>query len=120
MGRRANGPGRDDTGGMIKAIARNVETYKTASVTMITGWHGWKAAGKYYEYQEQGTRGRGGGTLASQRGSGQLARKANKKASRVAGQKNVTGMGVPAANSLGTAIIPVREFLKRELKGLAK
>jgi hypothetical protein len=104
-GRR--GPGRDDSGAMIDAIQRNVETFKTASTTLITGWHGWGASrdGRF-EYQEKGTNGR--------REIGSKSAKAKRaKASKQKGHP-----GVPAANSLGQAIIPTRETLRRKLEAI--
>lgn len=81
-----NGPGRDDTGNMIKAIKRSVEVLKTASITVITGFHGWSTEGRGY----------------------------------ITAQEKGGANGIPAANSLGHAIVPVREFLKKELKGLKR
>lgn len=119
-GGRGNSAGRDDTGDMIKALKRNVEVGKTVSTTFITGWHGWSQEGTYYEYQERGTRGRGGASKADAKKGGAIYRSPNKVDKRRAGQKNNTNMGVPGANSLGATIIPVREFLKRELGGLKR
>ena len=103
IGGRTGGAGREDSGKMIKAIRRNVEVFKTTGTTFITGWHGWRESREaYFVYQESGTFGRGGGTTSGLR-----------RARRGGRSKN--NSGVPAANSLGAAIIPVREFLKREL-----
>lgn len=103
-GRAGGSTGRNRTGALIKAIARNVETGKEATVTVVTGWHGWREERpEYYDVQERGSLGGGGHT-----GKGAVARK-----------KLGTGKGgVPAANSLGKSIIPTREKLKRDLKGL--
>lgn len=98
--------GREVTGTMIRAIATNVETQRTAAVTSIVGWHGWRRhRTEYMEYQEQGTKGRKSGQK-----SGSVNRKVKKK------RDGVAGRGVPAANSLGASIVIVREYLKRELE----
>lgn len=105
--KHGNGPGRDDTGEMIDALASNVEVLKTADTTYINGWHGWKAdaKGTHIDFQERGTRGRGGLGRATSRAVGVVFRKANDVGKR-------SRSGVPAANSLGIAIVPVREALK--------
>jgi len=107
-----NGAGRDDSGALIKAISRNVEVFKSRSVTVVTGFHGWgtEARGsggdvRYAKFQEKGT--------LNHRSSAQKRRAKSKL-------RKVASGGVPAANSLGTAIIPVREYLKRELGKLKK
>lgn len=79
---RGGSAGRNDTGDMIAALARNVEVSKTTSTTLISGFHGWRdatAVDDYRRLQEKGT------------------------------------TTIKPANSLGQAIPPVREFLKREL-----
>lgn len=107
-----NGAGRDVTGRMIKEIIRNVEVSKTRSQTLIVGYHGWKQDREsYISYQEQGTHGRGGDREAN---SG-VNRRKNTRKKYAPGQRRATGRGVPAANSLGQAIVPVREFLKTEI-----
>jgi len=104
-----NGPGRDKTGEMIKELATNVETQKVAAVTTIVGWHGWgRDRADYFLYQEKGTKGRKSG---QQPGSLNRKVKARRKGA-------AAGRGVPAANSLGAAIIITREELKRGLAGL--
>jgi hypothetical protein len=105
------GPGREVTGEMIGAIATNVETQKVAAVTSIVGWHGWaRHRPTYYEYQEGGTKGRKSGQLGS----------ALKRKVKTRDPESAPGLGVPAANSLGAAIIVVREHLKRELGKLKR
>jgi hypothetical protein len=111
-GRR--GPGREVTGAMIDSVKTNVEIQKFNNATQIIGWHGWSDDNRggggrsrgYFEFQEKGTRGRGAGspsaTAIPLRGT-----RGRKRAG--------SGSGVPAANSLGQSIIPVREFLKAEL-----
>lgn len=121
--RPGNGPGRNKTGKMIRAIRTNVEVYKSPSTTRYTGWHGWAKDARlgYEEYQERGTRGRGqtSRTLASAGGS--VNRRKNRAYGHdFAGKKRGKGAGVPAANSLGAAIVPVREHLKRELRSLKR
>lgn len=110
--RKGKGPGRDKTGEMIHAIATNVETQKSAGKTSILGWHGWRKGGRkaYYGFQEQGTAGRASG---QQKKSLKRAVKA-----RRADTNPAVGRGIPAANSLGYAIIPVREYLRRKLQAL--
>lgn len=101
---RGGSAGRDDTGAMIKALARNVEVSKGPNETLITGWHGWREDHPYYfEVQERGSHGGGGASG----GLGSLGR----KKTRGEGKSG----GVPAANSLGAAIPLVRETLKSEL-----
>lgn len=103
------GAGRDVTGGMINAVKTNVETATSGGGNLVTGWHGWPDGdGSYYHFQERGTKGRGGYRPKS-RNIGQGYRPQTK--ARVGG-------GIKPANSLGTSIIVVREFLKAELKGL--
>lgn len=114
------GPGRNDSGAMIKRLKRNAEVARTPGITIVTGYHGWSDGGTYDDYQEHGTKGRGGGKAAEQRAAGKVYRAPNKARGRVAGQKRSSGAGIPAANSLGTAIVPVREFLKAELNGLKR
>jgi len=105
------GPGREVTGKLIGDIATNVETQKVTAVTTVVGWHGWRRyRPDYYEYQERGTRGRASGQL-----SGSLKRRVKRRRAGAA-----RGAGVPAANSLGAAIIVVREQLKRELGRLKR
>ena len=105
------GPGREVTGHLINDLATNVETQKVTAVTNIVGWHGWRRhRPDYYEYQERGTKGRRSAQL-----SGSLKRKVKKRRDNAA-----RGLGVPAANSLGAAIIVVREHLKRELGKLKR
>ena len=100
---RTGGSGREDTGELIKQIKRNVEVPKGTGDVTITGWHGWSEGRKdYFKYQESGSFGRGGGTTSGVR------RKRR-------GKKSGTNRGVPAANSLGAAIVPVREYIIREL-----
>lgn len=100
---RTGGAGREDSGTLIKQIKRNVEVFKSTSTTFITGWHGWREGREdYFKYQESGSFGSGGGTTSGVR--------RKRRGSRSKGNS-----GVPAANSLGAAIVPVREFLKREL-----
>lgn len=108
--------GRNKTGAMIRAVSTNVETRKMGKFSQITGWHGWRKDGRagYFDFQERGTKGRGGDDQAN----AGLRRNKNKPVKRAAGQKRSKGAGVPAANSLGLSIITVREFLKKELKGL--
>lgn len=105
--KHGNGPGRDDTGAMIEALIANVEIQKYEAVTFITGYHGWaeNARGTVIDFQERGTRERGGLGKATSRTVGSIYRKPNVS-------KNPSRSGIPAANSLGTAIIPVREALK--------
>lgn len=103
-----NGPGRDDTGHMIEELTFNVEVLKTADETRVTGFHGWKEGHeKYIDYQEQGTKGKGGLAKFTARTFGSVYRKSDRGRS-----PNPHGGGVPAANSLGAAIVPVREALK--------
>jgi hypothetical protein len=105
------GPGREVTGTMISEIVTNVETQKVTSVTNIVGFHGWaRHREDYIKFQEIGTKGRKSGQLYD-------AHK-RKVAKRRLGAKG--GRGVPAANSLGAAIIVVREYLKAELGKLKK
>ena len=100
---RTGGAGREDTGNLIKQISRNVEIVTSGKDSTITGWHGWKEGREdYFQYQESGSFGRGGGTTSGVR------RKRR-------GSRSKNASGVPAANSLGAAIVPVREFLIREL-----
>jgi hypothetical protein len=105
--KHGNGPGRDDTGEMIDKIAFNVEVLKTAEVTYVTGWHGWKAdaRGTHIDFQERGTRRRGGLGRHTAKTVGILYRKPNDS-------PNPSARGVPAANSLGVSIVPVREALR--------
>jgi hypothetical protein len=105
---RGGNPGRDKTGAMIGAIKRNVEMSSTIGDRTITGWHGW-AEGRddYFSFQEQGTKKSGGGLA-----KGSIPRKRQ-------GTKGGGG-GVPAANSLGAAIVPTREKLKADLKAMKK
>ena len=99
--------------GMINSLATNVESFRGPDFTSFTGWHGWaRDARKHFEFQELGTRGKGGGSAAN---SG-ISRKPNKPRGRYAGQKRSGSSGVPAANSLGLAIPVVREHLKTELR----
>lgn len=114
------GAGRNDSGAMIARLKRNVESARTPGITILTGYHGWADGGTYDDYQENGTKGRGGGKAAEQRKAGKVYRAPNKARGRVAGQKRSSGRGVPAANSLGAAIVPVREFLKSELGKMKK
>lgn len=109
------GPGREDSGGMIERLARNVEVFKGADATLVTGWHGWPKDGRVVtdDYQEVGTRGRASGQLQEAH-----KRKVRAPKFRAAGTKRAKGRGVPAANSLGAALPVVREQLKRELGGL--
>jgi hypothetical protein len=104
------GSGREDSGAMIKALATNVETQKAgASLTKILGWHGWpKGRSEYFTYQEQGTRGR-----KSAQVKGSVNRKVRKS-------KPLNTSGVQAVNSLGAAIVSVRENLKAELGKMKK
>ena len=108
-----NGPGRDDTGDMIKRIGTNVETERYPNLTNVTGWHGWGRnpgdPGKI-EAQENGTKGRKSG----QQPAG-INRRVKKR--RIDAPP---GLGVPAANSIGAAIPIVREQLKRDLGALKK
>lgn len=115
-GRR--GPGRDVTGTMIGAIASNVEVFKTASETHVTGWHGWPADDResYFEYQEKGT-GLGGRSSKARVATIRNLTRAH-RASQVGKKAGSWHTGVPAANSLGHAILVAREVLRRELKGL--
>lgn len=100
-----NSAGRDVTGTMIDALTRNVEVFKTTDRTLITGFHGWGTQGRqYFSYQEKGT----------------LGRRASLKRAAGARKRHSSASGVPAANSLGQTILPVREYLKRELAGLKK
>ena len=101
-----NGPGRDVDGDMIDAITRGVEILQVSGGhTAITGFHGWKTEGRrYFTYQEKGTAGRNA-----------VSAKAQRK-----GHKQSGNGGVPAANSLGVAIIPVREYLRREIQKVKK
>lgn len=102
-GGRTGGAGREDSGKLIKQIKRNVEVPKGTGDVTITGWHGWsEGREKYFIVQEMGSFGRGGGTTSG------LRRKRR-------GGKSRNNRGVPAANSLGAAIVPVREYLIREL-----
>jgi hypothetical protein len=105
------GPGREDTGAMINALATNVETQKAgASLTKILGWHGWpKERPEYLTYQEQGTKGRK---------SAQVKASVNRKVQKRA--KGTRGTGIQAVNSLGAAIVSVRENLKTELGKMKK
>lgn len=106
-----NGPGRDDSGDMIAQIATNVEVQDAMGGTNFVGWHGWRRGrSAKIEAQEKGTLGRKSGALA-----GSLARK---KSARHDRKHHSTG--VPAANSLGAAIIVVREKLKTSLGALKK
>lgn len=105
------GTGREVTGSMISEISTNVETQKTTAVTNIVGWHGWRRYRKdYVGFQEKGTKGRASGEQF-----GSLKRKVKKRR-----DGSAPGRGVPAANSLGAAIIVVREYLKAELGRLKK
>lgn len=105
------GTGRNVTGTMIKAISTNVEVSKTTATTTILGWHGWQRdRADYFEYQEQGTKGRPSGQAPDS--YNRLVKRRRKRA--------VAGRGVPAANSLGAAIIIVREYLKTELARMKK
>src|SRR5690606_4563202 len=105
--------GREVTGEMIRAIATNVETYKDGGSTQGTGWHGWPTEGRnHFEYQERGTRGRGGPTKDESAAAGTLYRKPNRPSRKAAGVRSAgSHPGVPAANSLGTSIVVVREHL---------
>lgn len=111
------GAGREVTGTLIKAIATNVETQKTKAVTTIVGWHGWPKSDRpdYFGYQEQGTDGRKRGDAALERermaGSTKRTVKPRRKASK-------GGIGIEGANSLGTSLPTVREYLKKELGDL--
>jgi len=109
--RPGRGPGRNKTGGLISRLATNVETQKSAKSTFMVGWHGWPKIGRerYDPFQELGTKGRKSGQQ-----TGSVRRKVKAR------RKGAKGRGVPAANSLGAAIILVREHLKRELKGLKR
>jgi hypothetical protein len=106
--------GREVTGALINAIATNVETEKTKAVTKMVGWHGWPGGPnnreKYFAAQERGSKGRPSGQQP-----GSLRRKVKKRDPEAA-----PGRGVPAANSLGAAIVLVREQLKRELGKLKR
>lgn len=119
---RGNGPGRNDTGTMIKRVATNVETYKGVGDTQITGWHGWQRDARgYFEFQENGTRGRGVASLTVASGGNVIHRNPNKPRAYAPGERRKkAASGVPAANSLGAAIPVVREHLKRELAGLKR
>lgn len=98
--------GRKVTGHMINSIATNVEVQKTKTVTTMLGWHGWaRGREKYIGYQENGTKGRKSGQQPDA-----LSRKVKKRRPDAA-----SGRGIQAANSLGAAIIVVREQVKREL-----
>lgn len=116
------GPGREVTGSMIQGIATNVETYKDSTSTTVTGWHGWPTEGrKHFEFQERGTKGRGGASKAYALKVGSVYRAPNKKSRKAAGQRTqLNNRGVPAANSLGQSIVVVREHLKKELAGLKR
>lgn len=104
-GRPGGSTGRNQSGAFIKALKRNVEVVKTASTTVFTGWHGWaKAHPEYFDAQERGSRSNGGHKAA-----GAITRRKLKRGG--AG-------GVPAANSLGFAIVFVREKLKADLARL--
>lgn len=109
-GARAGGSGRDDTGKLINALKTNVEDQRTAAVTKYVAWHGWdKDREDYFKYQEQGSKGRP---------SAQPKKTKNQLGSvkrRVRGLDPKNTSGVPAANSLGAAIINVRESLKADL-----
>ena len=116
---RGHGPGRDDSGEMIKAIKRSVEVFKSAGMTVFTGWHGWGLDEdgkriKYYGYQEKGT-GLGNRIKKARRETIKTLTRAHR--GQDGGNWNT---GVPAANSLGAAIVIVREQLKRELGKLKK
>jgi hypothetical protein len=98
--------------GMIQKLATNVESFRGPGFTSISGWHGWsRDARSHFEFQEKGTKGKGGSASAN---SG-VSRNPNRGRKRYAGQRGSNGSGVPAANSLGLAIPVVREHLKREL-----
>ncbi len=103
-----NSAGRDVTGGMINAIRTNVETANAGRASMVTGWHGWPGDDSYYGFQERGTKGRGGNRPGPRKiGSSYRAQTKVRK-----------GGGIKPANSLGSSIITVREFLKSELRSL--
>lgn len=108
--------GRDYTGDMIQALDSGTESIKNIDETQITGWHGWKnGRQRYFEYQENGTLGRGEGA------NGGLTRRANSTGAHYPGKKKLrrgdgsVALGVPAANSLGTSIPAVTQYLIREL-----
>ncbi len=109
--------GRNDEGDLIKALRNNVESFKEATRSTVIGWHGWPRAGRdsYISYQERGTRQRKSAQLP-----GSVTRKPAKGGERVPGKRKAKGLGVPAVNSLGAAIIIVREELKRELGKLKR
>ena len=103
------GSGREVSGELIRGISTNVETEKVASVTTMVAWHGWQRdRPDYFKYQEEGTKGRKSGQQP-----GSVNRKVKKRRKKAA-----PGRGIKAANSLGAAIIIVREHLKRELGGI--
>lgn len=108
--------GRDYTGDMIQALDSGTGSIKNIDETQVTGWHGWKnGRQRYFEYQENGTLGRGEGA------NGGLTRKANFTGAHYPGKKRLrrgdgsVASGVPAANSLGTSIPAVTQYLIREL-----
>ena len=104
--KKRRGPGRDVTGKLIGAIGTNVETERLSTMTNIIGWHGWgREIPVYFKAQELGSKGRKSG---QQKGSVNRKVKTRKKGA-------AAGAGVPAANSLGAAIVIVREELKRTL-----
>lgn len=118
-GRR--GPGREVTGAMIRDIATNIETMKTTGDTKVLGWHGWSTSTRgYYEFQEQGTGGRGSLGKSKAAKAGVVYRKPNAAKGRTTGRAGARGGGIQAANSLGTSIVPVREHLKAELGKIRK
>ncbi len=111
------GPGREVHGELIGAVATNVETQKTKAVTLIVGWHGWPRNDRerYFEYQEQGTKGRKPSAADIERARVARSVKRSLKPRR---KSAVSGRGVPAANSLGAALPVAREELKKGLKDL--
>ena len=103
------GPGREDSGAMIREIKTNVESYKGTGDGTVTGWHGWRVEGRaWFSFQEKGTRGH--------------SRKPRIRRRAVATYLNggSANGGVPAANSLGRAIFVVRRQLEADLKGLKR
>ena len=100
---RTGGAGREDSGKLIKQIKRNVEIVSSGKDSTVTGWHGWREGREdYFQYQESGSFGRGGGAASGVR------RKRR-------GKKSGGNKGIQAVNSLGAAIVPVREKLITEL-----
>lgn len=96
--------GRNETGAMIAGIGTNVETFKTAMTTVITGWHGWGTGQRafYWFIQEKGNKGPHRTNLNTP----------------AAQRKDRTRKPILAANSLGHAIPVVRENLKKNLGAL--